>query len=502
MTLRSNTPFMLLLCLSACSWLVNPEDAPIKCEVEKGGMDYCPTGTSCIDNRCKPSDCEPREVCEDNVDNDCDSKVDEQNEVDDICNEVDDDCDGNVDEREGEASRYEFCDEKDNDCDGNIDEDSDPDKDTFTECATKANRVDCEPMQASAHPGGDETCDGLDNDCDGNTDNPQPGKSLCPANQLCSGGRCLGKTCAVPQSGVTCAANERCVEDKCQPINCAAPCTEGQFCNGTICVDVPRQRKNGESCTLDADCVENSICIDSAALHLPAVPRRVCGKACCSDTDCGTGESCFASGTGARSCLPRTLAANTNPGGARSCMHATECSSGQVCAPGESTQTPGTRKLATTMCRQPNGPLLTERPYLDQCAGSQFCSSRLCLELVFSNMCTATCRTTSECSRLNMYSSLIRGICQYVDLGEYLSSATANYAPICVAEYDTARPAPATCQNNMDCPERTCIGASTTTRGKCAPTCCNDLQCKTARPNSRCEPVPRGTGRYEMRCIE
>jgi hypothetical protein len=176
----------------------------------------------------------------------------------------------------------------------------------------------------------------------------------------------------------------------------------------------------------------------------------------------------------------------------------------QVCAESDSTQSPGTRKLATTACRTPG---ILENKYVEQCGTSLSCTTRLCLKLLLSSVCTTPCRVTSDCVRLGDYSSLIRPYCQYADLGEYIPSAAGNYAPLCLAMYDLAASGdppkvPAGCKANADCPEGTCIGASTTTQGKCAPTCCNDSQCRMTRPNARCIPVARGTGRYEMRCIE
>jgi hypothetical protein len=111
---------------------------------------------------------------------------------------------------------------------------------------------------------------------------------------------------------------------------------------------------------------------------------------------------------------------------------------------------------------------------------------------------------TADCARLSEYNALIQihGYCQYVDLGDYAAAAAANFAPICVAKFEALGRAPASCKTNADCPEDTCIGASTSAPGRCAPTCCNDAQCKMTRPNSRCIPVARGTNRYEMRCIE
>ncbi len=57
---------------------------------------------------------------------------------------------------------YEFCDGIDNDCDGQVDGDTDGDGSGACD--------DCEPEDATRHPGATEICDGVDNDCDGEID--------------------------------------------------------------------------------------------------------------------------------------------------------------------------------------------------------------------------------------------------------------------------------------------------------------------------------------------
>jgi Putative metal-binding motif len=502
----------LTLGVSGCSWLVTPEQGAIKCKVEKGGKDPCPKGTSCVEEVCKNSKAPTKEDCEDGVDNDGDDLVDEHDDdISELCNHEDDDCDGKTDE--GFEKKTEKCDGEDNDCDDKVDEGYDPDGDEWTICGDssyKAGTYDCEPMLDSAHPGAKEICDGLDNDCDGNTDNAPAGTaSLCAANQLCLEGRCIAKSCAIPNSGVTCKSNEQCVDGQCQPMNCSTPCAMGQFCDMTTtpfsCKDVPQQRKIGESCALNADCLSN-LCIDSAALNLPETPSRVCGKTCCNDAECATNEVCFAAGTGARSCLPRTLASYTIAGGGKPCAAINECTAPQVCAVAEATQMPGGSKVTTAACRSPAS--LTERPVAEQCSNPLNCSTRLCQALLISSVCTTPCRITGDCTKLSEYQTLapVHAYCQYVDYGEHSPYAMGSYGPICIAvsSFDTPPPTPKDCRTNNDCPEGTCIGASTVPAraGHCATTCCNDAQCKMTRPDARCIPVARGTRRFEMRCIE
>ena len=86
---------------------------------------------------------------------DCDSDNPEVHPGrDDPCNGVDDDCDGDIDndaldtDGDGRAD----CVDDDDDNDGSLDAD------------------DCEPLDASVHPGATETCNGVDDDCDGEED--------------------------------------------------------------------------------------------------------------------------------------------------------------------------------------------------------------------------------------------------------------------------------------------------------------------------------------------
>jgi len=86
--------------------------------------------------------------------------------ADDTCDGVDTDCDGDFDEdAEGATTFYQ-----DTDGDGHGDAD-DPVIGCTAPAGAVADDTDCDPTEASAHPGGTETCDtALDEDCDGVTD--------------------------------------------------------------------------------------------------------------------------------------------------------------------------------------------------------------------------------------------------------------------------------------------------------------------------------------------
>ena len=184
------------------------------------------------------ADCEPliaaifpgaTELCDD-IDNDCDGKVDEgfgDNDDDGQgdCLDPDDDNDGDPDNTDCEpldatVSHFakEECDNVDNNCDGQVDEGfEDPDKDGIASCvdhdddgdgvpdvsdncSTVKNAdqsdidgdglgdacdddddndgtpdsEDCNTKNAAVAPGKAEACDGIDNDCDGKADEDFP----------------------------------------------------------------------------------------------------------------------------------------------------------------------------------------------------------------------------------------------------------------------------------------------------------------------------------------
>ena len=198
-------------------------------ECEETGKQVCSldkTSTECnaVENEAQ------NEVC-DGLDNDCDTKTDEdlgsttcgvgvcnhtvKNCVDgllvtcnrnegkttEICDNVDNDCDGATDESLGttscgkgecyntvnkckngnsitcdpyEGKSTEECDNKDNDCDGTTDEGFDTDNDGVTTCED-----DCNDRDKDIKPGLNELCDNKDNDCDGATDEGiSPGEGM------------------------------------------------------------------------------------------------------------------------------------------------------------------------------------------------------------------------------------------------------------------------------------------------------------------------------------
>ncbi len=181
----------------------------IACEAP---TDYVEDNTDCDDGEAA-SNPGHDEICDD-LDNDCDTVIDEDDATDAPTWYRDDDGDGYGTEKSimvqcDEPSGYgpesgecddtdadinpgadELCDEIDNDCDGDVDEDSavdattwyiDADSDGYGDASTSMpsctqptgyvdDGTDCDDADASAAPNLEEVCDTVDNDCDGTVD--------------------------------------------------------------------------------------------------------------------------------------------------------------------------------------------------------------------------------------------------------------------------------------------------------------------------------------------
>ena len=105
------------------------------------------------------------DVCDGNLDNDCDGIADAQETDDD--GDGASECDGDCDDTDAaiQVGAEEVCDGVDNDCDPTTDEEVDFDGDGYALCAG-----DCDESDESRSPAAFETCNGLDDDCDGQTD--------------------------------------------------------------------------------------------------------------------------------------------------------------------------------------------------------------------------------------------------------------------------------------------------------------------------------------------
>ncbi|HEY4185725.1 MAG TPA: putative metal-binding motif-containing protein, partial [Polyangia bacterium] len=161
-----------------------------------------------------------------------------------------------------------------------------------TQCSS-GEAISCTPIvKASA-----EICDGLDNDCDGVVDQ---GSNLCPNNQVCDKGKCVGQ-CGTGEfqcaPGLTCD-NGYCKDPSCLNVDCTVPgqicvagkcqggcdgvvCPQGQACVSGACLDLCA----GVSCTGSQVC-ESGICVAPCECRGCDTGQVCAGSHHCLDTGC------------------------------------------------------------------------------------------------------------------------------------------------------------------------------------------------------------------------
>jgi len=167
-------------------WGVAEGDILRQCEAPES---YAAKVGDCDDTRADVFPDAATDVCEPDIDADCDGVVDHQDADDDgflSC----EDCDDSAPEVFPGAD--EVCNDLDDDCDDTIDEPdaldaaqwyADADSDGFGDPAVStldcdapsgfvADNTDCDDSNDTAFPGGTEVCDGADNNCDGTEDGP------------------------------------------------------------------------------------------------------------------------------------------------------------------------------------------------------------------------------------------------------------------------------------------------------------------------------------------
>jgi hypothetical protein len=289
----------------------------------------------------------PAELCN-NLDDDCDTLVDEGitkycnkpkgipdktlcDEPDEtLCDGEDDDCDGFIDEGVLNACMVcgdvpdEICDGEDNDCDGRTDEGTDGGECGGDKGSCKKGTLSCVggKLECLGQVGGDpEICNCADDDCDGFVDEDIE-------STLCKDGACVGCECIVrctpgQEFMPTCAEGRApdlqdsgeclCVEDNCDKTECrgstlmrdgevaCAPsdpgvtnclCKAGKCtarCDGVGCEDGEVCNKHTGRCVEDScrglGCEEGSLC--------DAMTGK-CVKDACATANCAANEVCRA----------------------------------------------------------------------------------------------------------------------------------------------------------------------------------------------------------------
>lgn len=456
-----------LVCLAwlavGCSAITPGAPTDVPCELRTDGIDPCiELGRACVDGFCRARE---------------------------VCNGSDDDLDGRIDEGS----------------------ESDVDGDGFTWCgAGNAALADCDDQDPNVHPADpsrgiaapEEICDGRDNQCDG-TDVDLIEAANCVSPQRCSRsqGACVDPLCTYPE--FRCAEGFQCADGACVPGDCQRTgCSPGQICDPVTraCVE---PLPPGAPCETDAQCADQ-VCMPAREalgleIGLTSGARRVCSRACCDDRDCPAGQACWASGSGARGCVDRTLLGQGALGSPapdeRTCSDPDACEPAQ-CLPAR--YEAYDRSRFGFVCAG-----TTTRVDREACASNSDCQSGICLfghsyfnllQLSYVDVgpCTGACRSAADCQR---YERGWNGSLEAELTGDSVRMGcltarftdTTEWTQACLESSGAA--AGAACTTDADCLERGCIG------GVCRATCCSNADCGS----DICRPFVDGD-HWEMRC--
>jgi hypothetical protein len=438
----------VLAVAAGCQALVNGDVPQYTCTENVPGA--CPAGSYCKGTGCVP--CEPRDICGDGYDNDCNGKVD----------------DGDLNDKDKDG--FTFC--------GRIDSSS-----------GRLANVDCDDDDPAVFPGAKEVCNGKDDDCDGKVDN-----GVCPDGQTCvpKTGQCISSTAA------------------CTVTNCAPPLV----CDPQTQQCVKPNSVVGTLCASDKEC-STGICADSSVLTADITGKAggsVCTQTCCRSDDCPEQFVCFNPGTGGSYCVKKEWIGRTGATGTKKAGEA--CARGEECRSGECNQrcidtccndggcAAGTICARTFIaghdafgCTPPVG----TKDVNTSCNANADCKTNYCWDYAgYGRRCVAPACTSASCGQVTLYDAF----------GPFLVTLVANNARTAngdrLSACNGAKSAPGdlpvgkTCTLASECRSDRC----STTLGGCTDVCCVDADC--GDPSWVCRPIAvfaQNTQIMALRCI-
>lgn len=279
--------------------------------------------------------------------------------------------------------------------------------------------------------------------------------------------------------------------------------------------------EDGSPCDFDAECPSDR-CFLAVALRLDDSHldghEGICARTCCADTDCPENSMCFASGTGARACIPRSVLELGEYGvpDVSPCAARDDCDpSGCVLSSIDAYTLPN---LLSTQCE----PVPVESCFVarigswvvsDSCdadfSGDAFCLDGACgLEtcetgddcptgICVGNRCRQACGATADCAATPRQSP---PHCNFVFSER---EGRRDYVAACSFEPSGLREQGEACDEDRQCRDWTCVDESGNptpppgARRICANTCCSDAHCGD---ELQCRPI-FVHGRWEMHCL-